>query len=283
LPKISEIRALVSLLADEDPRITDMVWERLSGMGADALPALRAACEDTDPVLRLRARHALDILAFERLEDDLRDIAEADDIDFPLERAFHALDQIEYPELHLDRIRRPLDALAERIRPRLAGKRRPADRLEEMHLVLHRDLRFAPVSRAASDPEAFFLHRVLERKAGAPVLLAAVYLLVARRLGLSLAGVSLPSHILLRLDGGETEVFVDPARGGAPFGRRECVQTYLRDYFPRDAYVHAASGRDLVIRGVRGLMLLYARVQDRMRSRRLGRVLEILQARERAR
>jgi hypothetical protein len=30
-------------------------------------------------------------------------------------------------------------------------------------------------------------------------------------------------------------------------------------------------------------MLLYARVQDRMRSRRLGRVLEILQARERAR
>jgi regulator of sirC expression with transglutaminase-like and TPR domain len=124
---------------------------------------------------------------------------------------------------------------------------------------------------------------VLERKAGAPVLLAAVYLLVARRLGLSLSGVSLPSHILLRLDGGETEVFLDPARGGAPFGRRECVQTYLRDYFPRDAYVHAASGRDLVIRGVRGLMLIYARVQDRMRSRRLGRVLEILQARERAR
>jgi hypothetical protein len=283
LAKLSEIRALVSLLADEDPRITDMVWERLSGMGADALPSLRAACEDTDPVLRLRARHALDILAFEQLEDALRDIADADDIDFPLERAFHALDQVEYPDLSPVRIRRPLDALAERIRPRLAGKRRPADRLQEMHLVLHRELRFAPISRTASDPQAFFLHRVLERKVGAPVLLAAVYLLVARRLGLSLAGVSLPSHILLRLDGGETEVFLDPARGGAPFGRRECVQTYLRDYFPRDAYVHAASGRDLVIRGVRGLMLLYARVQDRARSRRLGRVLEILQARERAR
>ncbi len=280
---ISEIRALVSLLADENPRITDMVWERLSGMGADALPALRAACEDTDPVLRLRARHALDILAFEQLEADLRAIADADDASFSLERAFHALDQVEYPDLPPERIRRPLDALAERIRPRLAGKRRPADRLEELHQVLHRELRFAPVSRAASDPEAFFLHRVLERRAGAPVLLAAVYLLVARRLGLPLTAVSLPSHILLRLDGGETEVFLDPARGGTPFGRRECMQTYLRDYFPRDTYVHTASGRDLVIRGVRGLMLLYARMQDRMRSRRLGRVLEILQARERAR
>lgn len=283
MPTISEIRALVSLLADEDPRIADMVWERLSGMGADALPALRVACEDTDPVLRLRARHALDILAFEQLEDDLRDIADAEDIDFPLERAFHALDRIEYPDLSPDRIRRQLDALAERIRPRLAGKRRPADRLEEMHVVLHRELRFAPVPRAASDPQVFFLHRVLERKAGAPVLLAVIYLLVARRLGLSLAGVSLPSHILLRLVGTETEIFLDPARGTVPFGRRECVQTYLRDYFPRDAYVHAATGRDLAIRGVRGLMLLYARMQDRTRARRLSRVLEILQARERAR
>jgi regulator of sirC expression with transglutaminase-like and TPR domain len=283
LAKTSELRALVSLLADDDPRITDMVWDRLSRMGPDALPALRAACEDADPVLRTRARHALDVLSFEQLEEDLQAIADSDDLEFPLERAFHTLDQVEYPGISLDRIRHPLDALAERIRPRFAGRRRPADRLQEMHTVLHREMRFVPVARVAADAQAFVLHRVLERRHGAPVLLAAVYLLVARRLGLPLVGVSLPSHILLRLHDNEQEIYLDPARGGGPFGRRECVQTYLRDYFPREAYVHAASGRDLAVRTVRGLMLLYARTQDRARARRLGRLLDILQAREQAR
>ncbi len=279
----AQIKALVSLLGDDDPRVGGLIWENLTRLGPEAIPALREACEDPDPRLRLRARHALDQLAYDQIEFDLRLISEKAEEPFDLEGALYALARLEDPELPRDRLTRQLEQLAARIAERTGALRHPLDRIGAMNAVLFGELRFTPVLRSQADLKDFSLARVLERRAGAPVLLAAAFLLEADRVGLSLGVVSLPSHVLLTVDAGGEEVYVDPARGGRVLSRRECIQTYLRDYHPRETYIHAAGRRDLAVRVVRGMMLLCARTQDRLRSRRLGRILEILRTRERAR
>src|SRR5512146_251131 len=79
-PKVSpETRALVSLLADEDPKIMGLVRENLARLGPAGFPALQEACGSPDPRLRARARHVLALLSLDQVEKDLKDLAGADD------------------------------------------------------------------------------------------------------------------------------------------------------------------------------------------------------------
>ena len=51
------------------------------------------------------------------------------------------------------------------------------------------------------DPRNSFLNEVLERRTGIPIALAIVYLEVARRAGVRVAGINFPGHFLLRAPG----------------------------------------------------------------------------------
>lgn len=283
MERTSEIRALVSLLADDDVRIGSMVWENLLRLGAEALPVLREACEAPDPRLRARARHTLDRLAFEQIQADLRALCAAPEEAFDVEGALHALGRMEDPDLPRGLAAGRLDALAREAGPRAAVAPTALDRVTAVNEVLFGEERFSAPLRSQVAFRHFCLHRVLELRAGAPALLASTYLLLGDRVGLPLSVVWLPTHDLLRLEADGGEWYIDPARGGRVLSRRECIHTCLRDYHPKDSYIKEVGRRDLVIRAARGMMLFCARTKDRVRSERLDRLLEILQTRERAR
>jgi regulator of sirC expression with transglutaminase-like and TPR domain len=72
------------------------------------------------------------------------------------------------------------------------------------------------------DPRNSYLHEVLERRVGIPITLSVVLMEVARRLGIELAGVSMPGHFLVRL-AGEPAVLLDPFDGGRLLSETECA------------------------------------------------------------
>lgn len=105
-----------------------------------------------------------------------------------------------------------LDDLAEQAsEPTLDGLRR----------LLFRDLGFSGNEVEYYDPRNSFLDEVLDRRTGIPITLAVVMLEVGRRLGVPLAGVSMPGHFLVR-DKVDPEVFVDPFARGLVLDRRGC-------------------------------------------------------------
>ena len=63
-------------------------------------------------------------------------------------------------------------------------------------------------------PENSMLDRVLERRRGLPILLSAVYVEVARRAGVPLAGVGLPGHYVVGHFGAPEPLLLDPFGGG---------------------------------------------------------------------
>jgi regulator of sirC expression with transglutaminase-like and TPR domain len=65
-------------------------------------------------------------------------------------------------------------------------------------------------------PDNSMLHRVLERRRGLPILLCVVYVEVARRAGIPLAGVGLPGHFVVAHFGAAPPPLIDPFAGGAP-------------------------------------------------------------------
>ncbi|MCW3015434.1 MAG: hypothetical protein JWO02_2526 [Solirubrobacterales bacterium] len=63
-------------------------------------------------------------------------------------------------------------------------------------------------------PDNSMLDLVLERRRGLPIVLSVVYVEVAHRAGLPLAGVGLPGHFVVGHFGAATPVLLDPFNGG---------------------------------------------------------------------
>lgn len=282
--KSTEIRALVSLLGDEDPKIYAMVRDQVMRLGSDAKELLLEAIEAKEARLRLRARHLLSRIQLDETEEALAEMANQEDKDFDLEAGLVAIARLEQPNLTAAEIGGPLDEIAERIRPLLSGAKPGPEQIAIINRVLFQDLRFVGNPHELYEFDSLLLHRVLERRTGVPLSLVSVYLLITRRLGLPFRGIGLPSHFLAVWGSGTDEVFIDPYLGGKLLTRGDCVH-YLTGagFYYKDAYINEATSRELVIRTLRHLMVIYSKYQDRLRETRLVKFVDILQTRERAR
>jgi len=130
----------------------------------------------------------------------------------PLDRVAFLIAAHAHPSLDVDDGLVRLDALADQAsEPTLDGLRR----------LLFRDLGFAGNEEDYYDARNSYLDDVLDRRVGIPISLAVVMLEVGRRLGVPLAGVSMPGHFLVR-DKVDPEVFVDPFARGLVLDRRGC-------------------------------------------------------------
>ncbi|MFH1143815.1 MAG: transglutaminase family protein [Candidatus Eisenbacteria bacterium] len=276
-----EIRALTSLLTDDDERIVGMVWENLVRLGSRALPFLAEAREDPDPRLRIRARYVTQRIHGDHLERQFRHLALRRGANFDLEAAMCLVASIEYPDLDMEGVAAQLDELAEGLRPQLQSTDGASQTVSRLCRYLFEEVGFEGDRENYYDPDNGYLNQVIDRRRGIPLSLAALTILVGRRLGLPLYGVGLPKNFLVKYQDGTTEIFFDPYNGGRQLSREQCTQIltsegyYVRASFVSD-YLSIASARDMVIRLLRHLILTYSRARDRRRVRRLIRYVDIL-------
>ncbi len=127
-----------------------------------------------------------------------------------------------------------LDALAERVRPRLATSDPPDRRAAVLAEFLFRECSYRGNRDDYYDPRNSFLNDVLERRVGIPITLAALMIEVGARVGVVLEGVGFPGHFLVRVPGCRDDRLLDPFFGGRPIGYDE-LRERLRAF-------HAASG-----------------------------------------
>lgn len=282
-----EIRALISLLADEDRKIVTMVWENLLRLDRIALPHLEEVFEHADPRLRMRARHVAAQIRAATLELQFQDLAALDEASFDLEQALCVVARIEYPELELHQITDQLDELAEILKPQMPRVAPAREKIDLLNQFLFREIGFKGNTKDFYDPDNSFMNKVLERRLGIPMTLAALMIFVGRRVGITLHGVGLPNHYVVKFEDAATELYVDPFNGGRIYSRKECMQMltsegyYFRASFASE-YLAVNAPRDIVIRMLRNLLLIYSKLNDKRRVRRLSHYVEILRTREKA-
>lgn len=139
--------------------------------------------------------------------------------------------------LHEDPTRDPgpsralMDEAEQRLRQRL--KREPAE--DALCETLGGDMGLNGDHLTYEDPANADLIAVCERRKGLPVALGVIYLDVARRCGLSVAGVDFPGHFLLRIDTDEGPMALDPFAGGRVVMPSELTRRALQAGLPPDA------------------------------------------------
>src|SRR5262245_16510397 len=111
--------ALISLLADEEPAVYDMVRAKLLACGPVAVKWLRPDALSDDPTMRRRAQEIIRHQARQATDQQFLDYCQCHGEDLDLEEAAILLSRTRHPEASLEAYRALFDDWADIVRERL--------------------------------------------------------------------------------------------------------------------------------------------------------------------
>ena len=196
------------------------------------------------------------------------DVAERDE-EIDLARAALHVAMEERPALDVEAYVSRLDALAASVAPEVAAFRSPVDALARMHELFARE-RFRGNEMDYFDPANSFLDQVLERRVGIPLTLSIVYLEIAWRCGLPVAGVGFPGHFLVKYVEPGGDHFIDPFEGARSITvaelRGRMSRMFGANAVLRPEHLAAATKRDMLVRLNANLKTVYTDRGDLTRA-----------------
>ncbi len=275
-PPLSEKQraALVTLLADDDPKIYDVVRKRILLQGQGVGEWLRNYELSDDPVLRRRVKEI--VSHFDRQKSDNRFLGfcltQGEDLD--VEMGSWMLAQTRYPNVNIAAYQALMDDYAGRLLDRIDFGSEPEDILSEINQLLFVELGFAGNEQNFYDPENSYLNRVVDRRLGNPISLCLIYLFIARRLRLPVAGIGMPGHFLCRFQSTTREIFIDPFNKGKLLTKAQCIrclQDTIHDY--QERFLAPATSRRILLRVCSNLLQIYVNVEQLDECARLQRYI----------
>jgi regulator of sirC expression with transglutaminase-like and TPR domain len=184
----------------------------------------------------------------------------------------------EFPDLEVPSYLASLDQLACQAKPHLTGDLE--HRVTGLSHFLFDELRFRGNVLNYYDPANSYLNKVLDRKLGLPITLSVVTMAVAGRAGLTVHGIGLPGHFIVKAVESDHEVIFDPFHGGqilSPCDCEQLVQQVTGQPFAatREALEPIPIGL-LVRRMLTNLKTVYLKQKDFARAgRTIGRIRQL--------
>jgi len=172
----------------------------------------------------------------------------------------------EYPALDVPTWLRRLDAMgcraAERITPGLDVDASAA----ALNRLLFVEEGFRGNTEDYYDPRNSFLNDVLERRVGIPITLSVVYIEVAARARVTVRGIGLPGHFVIRIERHGATRLLDPFNGGQTLSEADCqllMQRVYRAEVPLDPeYLRPVTTGEILVRMLRNLKGAYMALGD---------------------
>lgn len=273
----SQRAALISLLSDEDPAVYNAVRQTLLSYGPAVRDWLRPCLLSNDPALR---RHAAQIVNyFGRQTADNRFLAfclkQGEDLD--LEQGAWLLAQTQYPDVNVEAYQALLDEMAGELRERIVFAHGARAILTTLNEFFFDELHFAGDDQNYYAPENSYINKVIDRRKGNPISLCLVYMFLARRLHLPLAGIGLPGHFICRLQTSCEELYVDCFNRGKLMNRADCIHYLVRsNYDFQEEYLAPLTPRRMLMRMCGNLHRIYFHLQLGEETTRLQRYLVAL-------
>ncbi len=172
----------------------------------------------------------------------------------------------EYPTLNIDRYALRLMRMGNAVRSRLEGSSEPRNMVRAINLVLFQDEGLRANQKDYYDPRNSFLNDVLDRKKGIPITLSIVYMEVARHAGFPIMGVGFPGHFLVKYQGPDQQLIIDPFSKGLVLTKEEVAQRlHLSsggEVAFREHYLAAATKKQIISRVLTNLKAVYLSTSD---------------------
>lgn len=273
----NELKALISLLDDDDDQIVSHVVDKIRSLGADVIPYLEEEWENNfNPYVQRRIEELIHALQYELLKKRLKEWYEGDEQD--LLTGMWLVATYQYPDIELIKLRQDLEQIYYETWLEFKQDLYPFDQVKIINSVLFNKLKFGANTKNFHSPGNSMINVVLETHKGNPISLCVIYMLVAQKLKLPIFGVNLPNlFILTYKDGRNTQFYINAFNRGLIFSRQD-IENYINELHlpPQDSFFEPCSNLDIIRRVLRNLVMSFDKIGEHAKAEEVKELLLII-------
>ncbi len=263
-------RSLLILLNDEDPAIYLAVRKKILSYGDEALNWIRPHTLDSEWIVRRRALEIVRLLEQMAADSDFLQFCLVSGENLDLEQGTLLLARTQFPDINIEAYQALLDNYASDLRDRLDGLTKAEFIISTINGYLFEERGFFGNESNYYDPENSYITRVLDRKTGNPINLCLLYLLIAKRLLLPMAGIGLPGHFICRFQDASNAFYLDVFNKGKILTKSDCIRYLMQTPSGYDVeFLTPLTPRRFLMRICANLHLIYVRMDASEESQRI--------------
>lgn len=288
--KEREIKALVSMVDEPDPKVFQEISGKILHHGQDAMPFLERFLEQmTDDGLRRRVellmldiRHNSILLALKKhvLNDDHNELLQA----------WLWVSRLHYPDINDELIIGEIEAIRKDAWLEMNDNLTALEQVKVFNHVFYGVHGFRGNMENFHDPDNSFINRVLKTRIGNPLSIGIIYMLVARKLNMPIMGINLPEHFVLAYMGETIDTeslqmqhdkplfYINAFSNGDMFSARE-INDFLHklDLEPLPAFFEACSNKEIIMRMLNNLVISFDHAGEQKKKTDIAELRDKLQ------
>jgi len=271
-----ELKALVTLLDDEDMEVVEHVEDKIRSLGHDVIQHLESHWETIfNPVIQKKLEDIIHSMQFNRLLFRLTNWKDSENQDL-LEGLWLVATYL-YPDLDYSKLKSELEQVFYDVWLEFKTDVLPYEQVKILNSVMFDKLKFKPNSKNFHAVSNSMINRVLETKKGNPLSLCAIYMLVAQKLKMPVYGVNLPNLFILVYKTGKHQFYINAFNRGIIFTRDD-IDNYIvhLNLTPIDLFYEPCTNKDAVRRLMRNLMASFDKIGDHDKSEEIKILLHAI-------
>ena len=272
----SKIKALLSLLDDDDIEVVSQVEKEFLAQGGSIIPYLEKEWEQNfNPVVQKRIEDLVHVLQFVLLEDRFSKWKKTGGED--LMEGLWLICTYQYPDLEFSTIKNAMEQIYYEVWLEMKPDMLPMEQVRTLNNVLFTKLKFSSNTKNFHSPANSMISQVLESKKGNPISLCVIYMMVAQKLKLPIYGVNLPSLFILTYKNDSSQFYINAFNKGLIF-TKEDIDNYLHqlNLAPIDVFYQPCSNIDIVARVLRNLINSFEKLAETDRVEDVKKMLHFL-------
>jgi len=272
-----ELKALISLLDEDDHEIINQVEDKILSLGTGIIPYLEEEWESNfSPILQKRIEDIIHRLQFTLLQERLIEWSsnESDD----LLKGMWIVATFLYPDTEYENLKLQIEQIYQHAWIDMRDDLHPHDEIKTLNNLLYQKLRFKGNTRNFHSPANSMLNAVLDTRRGNPITLCIIYLLIAQKLEMPLYGVNLPNmFVLVYKREGIKPFYINAFNKGLIF-TKEDLDNYIGELklTPIDAFYEPCSHVDIIKRMFRNLINSFEKQGDHSKADEVKTLLQLI-------
>ncbi len=275
-----ELKALVSLLEDDDVEIVNHVEGKIKSLGTYIIPYLEFEWENSfNPVVQKRIEELVHSLQFELLKEKLQAWKANGGKD--LLEGVWLINTYQYPDLDYADLSKQLEQMYYEAWLEFKSDIHPVDQIKILNSVIFNKLHFGANTKNFHSPGNSMLSVVLQTKKGNPISLCVIYMLVAQKLKMPVYGVNLPNLFVMTYKQDDVQFYVNAFNRGLVFSKKE-IDEYIANLklSPNDRFYEPCTNEDIVARMLRNLINAHEKLGHTERVDEVKELLKIVESTE---
>ncbi len=271
-----ELKALVSLLEDEDFEVIKHVEGKIISIGNEVIPFLEKEWESSfNPTIQRKIEELIHALQFDYLKFRLQEWVKNGGTD--LLEGVWIVSTYQYPDLELSFLKKEIEQLYYEVWLDFKKDLHPFDQIKLINNTIFEKLKFKANTKNFHSPGNSMINVVLETNRGNPISLCILYILISQKLDLPIYGVNLPNLFLCTYKTKGHQFYINAFNKGLIFSKSD-IENYVQQLHlnPMDIFFEPCSNEDIVKRVLRNLIISFEKLGDHYKSDEVKQLLNAI-------